>query len=102
MREMLCQRLPKPATDSVHCTKTAFDFCCCRGNRFRYNAIPVPSTTIQLSMAAGEFVDLYKNDVGSWDGVMTCFFVDTAKNINIYVKRFATILREGGPFIPLC
>ena len=47
-------------------------------------------------MAAGEFVDLYKNDVGSWDGVMTCFFIDTAKNINIYVKRFATILREGG------
>jgi len=35
----------------------------------------------QFSMVAGEFVDIYSQQIEQWDCVVTCFFLDTANNI---------------------
>ncbi|CAE8712094.1 unnamed protein product [Polarella glacialis] len=50
----------------------------------------------ELSMCAGEFVAIYENQVGAWDGLATCFFLDTAKNVFLYIRTIAKILRTGG------
>lgn len=55
----------------------------------------------QLSMAAGEFVEVYSDQTACWDAVLTCFFLDTAKNVLIYVRRIADIIRPGGYWINL-
>jgi len=49
-----------------------------------------------ISMRSGEFVEIYKDQVGEWDAVLTAFFIDTAHNIISYVRVMATILRPGG------
>jgi len=49
-----------------------------------------------FSMAAGEFVQVYERQVGEWDGVATCFFLDTAKNVFLYIRTLASIVRGGG------
>lgn len=53
----------------------------------------------QLSMAAGEFVEVYKDQHASWDAILTCFFLDTAKNVLLYIRIIADIVREGGYWI---
>jgi len=50
----------------------------------------------QLSMAAGEFIDVYKDQAGEWDAVASAFFIDTAKNILLYIRTIAQIIRTGG------
>lgn len=35
----------------------------------------------------------------AWDSVITCFFVDTAKNIIEYVEAIARLLKPGGVWI---
>lgn len=50
----------------------------------------------QLSMAAGEFVEVYKTQESAWDGMATCFFLDTAKNVFLYIRTIAYIIRKGG------
>merc|ERR1711862_446135 len=37
--------------------------------------------------------------VGEWDAVVTCFFIDTAKNIFIYIRTLAAIIRPGGAWV---
>jgi len=54
-----------------------------------------------LSMSAGEFVEVYKDQVSEWDAVVSCFFLDTAKNIFLYIRTIAWIIREGGFLINL-
>lgn len=49
-----------------------------------------------FSMSAGEFVENYKNDKAAWDSVLTCFFLDTAKNVFFYIRTIADIIRPGG------
>ena len=34
-----------------------------------------------MSMVAGEFVEIYSKQENKWDCVVTCFFLDTAHNI---------------------
>jgi len=50
----------------------------------------------QLSMAAGEFVEVYKNQESAWDAMATCFFLDTAKNVFLYIRTIAYIVRRDG------
>jgi len=50
----------------------------------------------EFSMCAGEFVEVYQGQVEEWDAVLTCFFVDTAKNIFLYIRTIANIIRPGG------
>ncbi|KAH8485940.1 hypothetical protein H0E87_027395 [Populus deltoides] len=39
--------------------------------------------------------------VGVWDAVVTCFFIDTAHNIVEYIEIISRILKDGGVWINL-
>lgn len=49
-----------------------------------------------FSMAGGEFVAVYEKQLKEWDGVATSFFLDTAKNVFLYIRTIADLLRRGG------
>lgn len=51
-----------------------------------------------LSMAAGDFLDVYTVS-NYWDSILTCFFIDTAHNIIAYVEKINEILKPGGYWI---
>ncbi|KAJ4825408.1 hypothetical protein Tsubulata_030901 [Turnera subulata] len=56
-----------------------------------------------FSMCGGDFVEVYSDpsQVGFWDAVVTCFFIDTAHNIVEYIEIISRILKEGGVWINL-
>ncbi|KAL0945887.1 hypothetical protein HGRIS_012171 [Hohenbuehelia grisea] len=62
-----------------------------------------------FSLVAGDFEEIYGSDgedseepqAGQWDAVLTCFFIDTAKNIVNYLRIIHTILAPGGVWINL-
>ncbi|CAG8485634.1 2063_t:CDS:10 [Ambispora gerdemannii] len=60
----------------------------------------LPSDT-DFSMVAGDFVEVYGSDeyMDKWDCIVTCFFIDTAKNIVEYIEIFQRILKPGGLWI---
>jgi len=55
----------------------------------------VPSGA-DFSMCAGEFVEVYVQQKGQWDAVLTSFFIDTAKNPLLYIHTIANIICCGG------
>eukprot|EP00929_Paragymnodinium_shiwhaense_P088212 TRINITY_DN48481_c0_g1_i1.p1 TRINITY_DN48481_c0_g1~~TRINITY_DN48481_c0_g1_i1.p1 ORF type:complete len:429 (+),score=95.45 TRINITY_DN48481_c0_g1_i1:82-1368(+) len=59
------------------------------------------SHTWRFSMAAGEFVQVYAGQKAYWDAVVSCFFLDTAKNIFLYIRTLADIIKPGGYLINL-
>ncbi|KEH35166.1 carnosine N-methyltransferase isoform X2 [Medicago truncatula] len=56
-----------------------------------------------FSMCGGDFVEVYSDpgQKGSWDAVVTCFFIDTAHNIVEYIEVISNILKDGGVWINL-
>jgi ubiquinone/menaquinone biosynthesis C-methylase UbiE len=42
---------------------------------------------------------LYFPRVEKWDAVVTCFFIDTAKNIVDYLETIHKVLKKGGVWI---
>jgi carnosine N-methyltransferase len=54
-----------------------------------------------LGMAAGDFCDVYSEErlAGSYDAVLTCFFLDTSHNILATIDVLAAALRPGGLWI---
>ncbi|XP_022936053.1 carnosine N-methyltransferase-like isoform X2 [Cucurbita moschata] len=56
-----------------------------------------------FSMCGGDFVEVYSDpsQVGLWDAVVTCFFIDTAHNIIEYIEVISRILKDGGVWINL-
>ncbi|KAI3717625.1 hypothetical protein L1987_69360 [Smallanthus sonchifolius] len=56
-----------------------------------------------FSMCGGDFVEVYNDpsQVGAWDAVVTCFFLDTAHNIVEYIEIISKILKDGGVWINL-
>ncbi|CAN7980777.1 unnamed protein product, partial [Ixodes pacificus] len=60
----------------------------------------VPSDA-QFSMAAGNFVEVYSSQAGQWDCVATCFFLDTAPNVVVYIETIYRTLRPGGIWVNL-
>jgi len=61
-----------------------------------------------FSLVAGDFEEIYGSEAhsdepqsGLWDAVMTCFFIDTAKNIVNYLRILHRILAPGGVWINL-
>ncbi|GAV80111.1 N2227 domain-containing protein [Cephalotus follicularis] len=56
-----------------------------------------------FSMCGGDFVEVYSDpsQVGVWDVVVTCFFIDTAHNIVEYIEIISRILKDGGVWINL-
>ena len=57
--------------------------------------------TTEFSMAAGEFVEVYSkpNEIGSWNCVATCFFIDTANNIISYIETIYNLLKNDGIWV---
>lgn len=55
--------------------------------------------TGSMSMAAGDFCEAYGSSYMEWDAVMTCFFIDTARNIIDYVRTIHKALKPGGLWI---
>ncbi|XP_059067059.1 uncharacterized protein LOC131073111 isoform X2 [Cryptomeria japonica] len=56
-----------------------------------------------FSMCAGDFVEVYgdPSQSGTWDAVVTCFFIDTAHNVIEYIEIISNILKDGGVWINL-
>ncbi|KAH9854552.1 N2227-domain-containing protein [Lenzites betulinus] len=62
-----------------------------------------------FSLVAGDFEEIYgaeegddaESQVGQWDAVVTCFFIDTSKNIVNYLRIIHRILAPGGVWINL-
>ncbi|OCH90507.1 N2227-domain-containing protein [Obba rivulosa] len=61
-----------------------------------------------FSLVAGDFEEIYGSDdhdgesqAGQWDAIMTCFFIDTAKNVVNYLRIIHRILAPGGIWINL-
>ncbi|KAI8337102.1 N2227-like protein-domain-containing protein [Chlamydoabsidia padenii] len=58
--------------------------------------------TVDFSMVAGDFLEVYgehEENQGAWDVVVTCFFIDTARNIIKYLEVIHGILKQGGTWI---
>ncbi|OII72231.1 uncharacterized protein cubi_01564 [Cryptosporidium ubiquitum] len=54
-----------------------------------------------LSMCAGDFVEIYSKQIQAWDAILTCFFLDTAKNIITYIRTITNLLPPDGLWINL-
>jgi len=61
-----------------------------------------------FSLVAGDFEEIYGAEdkqgeahAGEWDAILTCFFIDTAKNITNYLRIIHRILAPGGVWINL-
>lgn len=56
-----------------------------------------------FSMAAGDFVGIYGNprEIGQWDSVVCCFFLDAAPSIVEYIQVIHKMLKDGGTLINL-
>ncbi|KJA23747.1 hypothetical protein HYPSUDRAFT_184819 [Hypholoma sublateritium FD-334 SS-4] len=56
-----------------------------------------------FSLVAGDFEEIFGDpeatEDGDWDAIMTCFFIDTAKNIVNYLRILHRILAPGGVWI---
>ncbi|KAF8879826.1 N2227-like protein-domain-containing protein [Infundibulicybe gibba] len=84
-----------------------------RGDILRPVSIPdvLPSALppgSNFSLVAGDFEEIYGTDAdpdepqaGQWDAILTCFFIDTAKNIVNYLRIIHKILAPGGVWINL-
>ncbi|KAJ7454340.1 N2227-domain-containing protein [Mycena galericulata] len=62
----------------------------------------------EFSLVAGDFEEIYgaehrpdsdEPQAGQWDAVLTCFFIDTAKNIVSYLRIIHKILKPGGVWV---
>ncbi|TNY18323.1 N2227-domain-containing protein [Rhodotorula diobovata] len=65
----------------------------------RTDEIARPGSEAEFSFAAGDFLDLYADAPGSWDACVTCFFLDTARNIVRYLEVLHSLLKPGGLWI---
>ena len=59
----------------------------------------IKTKTGEMSMVAGEFCHVYKDNINIWDSVVTCFFLDTANNVIEYVETIHKIMKIGGIWI---
>ena len=59
------------------------------------------SPTDRLSLVAGEFIQTYNqpDQFGCWDAIVTCFFIDTARNCLQYLELIERLLKPGGVWI---
>ena len=53
----------------------------------------------KMKMLCGDFTKLYNNVNNYYDCVITCFFIDTAKNIFEYIEVIERVLKKGGIWI---
>ncbi|RKP22465.1 N2227-like protein [Syncephalis pseudoplumigaleata] len=52
-------------------------------------------------MVAGEFIEVYDDpkQYGTWDCIVTCYFIDTAHNIMEYLDTIRKLLKPNGRWI---
>ncbi|KAJ3067296.1 hypothetical protein HDU98_009518 [Podochytrium sp. JEL0797] len=57
--------------------------------------------TADFSMVAGDFLEVYggSKERGAWDVLVSCYFIDTAKNIFEYLSVIWNALKPGGVWI---
>ena len=53
----------------------------------------------KIIMEAGDFTKMYNNKENNYDCVITCFFIDTAKNVIEYIDIIEKVLKKGGIWI---
>ena len=53
----------------------------------------------QFAIVGGEFTEVYKERPESFEGVATCFFLDTANNIFDYVDTIWHTLKKDGTWV---
>ncbi|GAA5820698.1 hypothetical protein JCM3770_001457 [Rhodotorula araucariae] len=59
----------------------------------------IAGSAADFSFAAGDFLELYGGAPGSWDVCVTCFFLDTARNVVQYLETIHGLLKPGGLWI---
>jgi carnosine N-methyltransferase len=57
--------------------------------------------TADFSMVGGDFLEVYGDPMheNQWDCVVTCFFIDTSRDLLTYIKTIRKILKPGGKWI---
>ena len=53
----------------------------------------------KIFLEAGDFTKLYNDRPNTYDCVITCFFIDTAKNVMEYIEIIEKVLKKGGIWI---
>ena len=53
----------------------------------------------KMKMLCGDFTKLYNDVKNYYDCIITCFFIDTAKNIFEYIEVIERVLKKGGIWI---
>jgi carnosine N-methyltransferase len=70
---------------------------------FRKYSFPDEDINLQgkgkLTLAGGDFTKLFNDKKEYYDCVITCFFIDTAKNIFEYIDIIEKVLKKGGIWI---
>jgi len=54
-----------------------------------------------LSMCAGDFLEVYRDQHAQWEALLTMFFIDTSHNIVDYLRLFRELLVPGGAWVNL-
>ena len=52
-----------------------------------------------LSMCAGDFLEVYRDQSSCWEALLSEFFIDTAHNLTHYLARIAELLVPGGLWV---
>ncbi|CAG8494684.1 3609_t:CDS:2, partial [Dentiscutata heterogama] len=100
--------LPSSIPSGVSFSMVAGDFVEVYGDE-QYNetfllakyVIIVSFTVVNLIYLLAKFNVINNSSTDQWDCIVTCFFIDTAKNILEYIEIFHRILRPGGLWINL-
>lgn len=53
----------------------------------------------KITLTAGDFIKLFNDKKEYYDCIITCFFIDTAKNIFEYLEVIEKVLKKGGIWI---
>lgn len=61
---------------------------------------PKPPTGATFSMTAGDFLEVYTKP-DEWHCVATCFFIDCAPNVVLFVEAIYRIIKPGGIWVNL-
>lgn len=87
---------------------TVYPFLCNTANLINEEAqcmsVEIPDVKIQsskypFSMSSGDFVEIYSQERGEWDAIVTSFFIDTASNVLEYLQTIYEALKPGGIWI---
>lgn len=102
--EMFLTRHPSPHSLQIY--PFALPFSNTLSAKDQLLAVSVPDISVQgstapFSMIAGDFVDVYSDKQSCFEAIVTCYFIDTAKNILDYLQIMHRLLVPGGSWMNL-